>query len=107
MQVERRAPQHHEGLPDVGFTEVVAADAARRTRVDVAELAAGAILPRHPAGPAQTFYVVAGRGRVAGADDVEVPVGPGDAVTWEPGEEHTSWADTAMTVVVVQARPGD
>ncbi len=73
-------------------------------RVDVAVLAPGASLPRHPAGREQGFYVVSGQGRVAGDDDVEVPVGPGSLVTWSAGEQHTSWADTAMTVVIIQRR---
>lgn len=62
-------------------------------------------LPKHPAGPDQLFSVVTGQGSVATSDDVRVPVGPGDAVRWSPGEEHTSWAETDMTVLIVQHRP--
>lgn len=104
MRVEKAVPRYYDDLPDVCFTELVALESAGRTRVDLAVLPAGASLPRHAAGPAQTFYVVEGCGRVAGSDDVEVVVGPGESVTWEPGEEHTSWADTPMTIVIIQSR---
>lgn len=73
-------------------------------RVDIAMLEPGSSLPKHPAGREQGFYVVSGRGRVASSDDVEFPVGPGSLVEWKPGEEHTSWADERMIVVIIQRR---
>ena len=76
-----------------------------RVRVDIAVLEAGASLPRHPAGREQVFYVLDGTGRVAGPDDVPVDIGPGSAAVWERGEEHTSWADTRMTALIVQRAP--
>jgi mannose-6-phosphate isomerase-like protein (cupin superfamily) len=76
-----------------------------RVRVDVAVLDAGSSLPKHPAGRDQAFYVVAGTGQVAGNDDVPTDVGPGDLVTWDAGEQHTTWATTALTAVIVQRGP--
>jgi quercetin dioxygenase-like cupin family protein len=73
-----------------------------RIRVDVAVLDAGASLPKHPAGREQVFHVVSGNGRVAGDDDIEHEVHAGSTVTWAGGERHTSWADSPMTVVIIQ-----
>ncbi|NNU27121.1 cupin domain-containing protein [Isoptericola sediminis] len=73
-----------------------------RVRVDVAVIDAGSRLPRHPAGRDQAFYVVAGTGQVAADDEVRTDVGPGDLVTWEAGEQHTTWATTRLTAVIVQ-----
>lgn len=75
-----------------------------RVRVDVAVIAEGSSLPKHRAGQHQLFYVVSGTGRVAGADDIEVPVGPSSLVEWQTGEEHTSWADSRMTILIIQER---
>ncbi len=91
--------------PGIEMTALAPGVDPERVRVDVAVLDPGSSLPRHAAGRDQSFYVVAGCGRVAGSDDVEHAVGPGSLVTWLRGEEHTSWADTAMTVVIVQRAP--
>ncbi len=81
------------------------AASTRGVRVDIETMAPGSSLPRHRAGRDQVFYVVEGSGRVAGPDDVPVPVAAGQAARWERGEEHTSWADTPMTVLIVQGVP--
>lgn len=94
-----------DGAQGVAMGMLSPGTAPELVRVDVAVLAPGASLPRHPAGREQGFHVVSGEGRVAGDDDVEVAVGPGSLVTWSAGEQHTSWADTTMTVVIVQRRP--
>lgn len=75
------------------------------TRIDIAHLKQGASLPKHRAGSTQQFYVISGHGRVASTDDIEHSISPGTLVKWEPGEEHTSWADTDMTVLIIQYRP--
>jgi quercetin dioxygenase-like cupin family protein len=80
---------------------------AELVRVDLAVLEPGASLPKHPAGREQVFVVVAGEGRVSGDDDVEHQVRAGSVVVWSPGEQHTSWADTRMTVAIIQRRPPD
>lgn len=96
-----------DGVPGVAMSLLSPGTSAEQVRVDVAVLEAGASLPKHPAGREQVFYVVSGRGRVAGDDDDEHAVSAGSVVVWSPGEQHTSWADSAMTVVIVQRRAPD
>lgn len=105
MEILRLDPTALEGAPGVAMAMLTPGDAPERVRVDVAFLEPGGSLPRHPAGRQQVFCVVAGHGRVAGDDDVPREVGPGSLVVWSPGEQHTSWADSAMTVVIVQRGP--
>ncbi|WP_136519802.1 MULTISPECIES: cupin domain-containing protein [Cellulomonas] len=107
MEVEQGELAALDGAPGVAMRMLSAGTSAERVRVDLAVLEPGASLPRHPAGREQVFFVVSGQGRVAGDDDVERPVGPGSLVRWVPGEQHTSWADTRMTVVIVQRAPVD
>ncbi|WP_250444656.1 cupin domain-containing protein [Actinotalea sp. C106] len=95
-----------DGAPGVAMSLLSPGTSPQHVRVDLAVLQPGASLPKHPAGQEQVFYVVSGEGRVAADDDVEHRVSAGWAVTWEPGEQHTSWADTAMTVVIIQRRRG-
>jgi quercetin dioxygenase-like cupin family protein len=71
--------------------------------VHVATYAAGSLLGRHPAGLWQLLGIVSGAGWASGADDVRVGLVPGDAVLWEPGEEHASGSDTGMVAVIVQS----
>jgi quercetin dioxygenase-like cupin family protein len=70
--------------------------------VDVVRYAADPRNGRHPTGLWQLFVVLSGSGWAAGADDVRRALGPGDAVLWEPGEEHSSGSDQGMVAVVVQ-----
>lgn len=102
MEISSSALRDLEGAPGVTMASLLELGRTERAYVHIAELAAGSSLPRHPAGPDQVFYVVSGRGSVATSDDVPAPVGPGDAVRWTRGEEHTSWAETDMTVLIVQ-----
>ncbi|KGM02278.1 cupin domain-containing protein [Cellulomonas cellasea] len=105
MLVENVDLSSHPGLPGVAMSRLVRGTAAESVRVDLAVLEPGASFPRHPADSEQVFVVVSGEGRVAGDDDVEHPVRAGSLVRWSPGEQHTSWADTQMTVVLVERRP--
>lgn len=105
MEVTHLVPTALDGAPGVALGMLSPGVDPQLVRVDVAVLEAGACLPRHPAGREQAFSVVSGDGRVAGDDDVAVAVGPGSLVSWSAGEQHTSWADTPMTVVIVQRRP--
>lgn len=102
MRLERIDPTDLDGAPGVALSVLAPGVVPERVRVDVAFLEPGASLPKHRAGREQVFYVVSGRGRVAGDNDVERQVSAGWAALWEAGEQHTSWADTAMTVVIVQ-----
>ena len=102
MRLERIDRTELDGAAGVALSVLAPGVELERVRVDVAFLEPGSSLPKHPAGREQVFYVVSGRGRVAGDNDVEREVSAGWAAVWEAGEQHTSWADTAMTVVIVQ-----
>ena len=69
----------------------------------VIELAPGGVVGRHPAVAAQLFVVVSGTGWVSGSDRDRVPIRAGEAVAWEPGQEHESGSDEGMTALVVEA----
>ena len=72
--------------------------------VDVLTVAPGGRVGRHPTRLWQLFAVVTGHGWVAGADGRRQPFRAGEAVLWEPGEEHESGSDVGMVVCVVQSR---
>ena len=59
------------------------------------------------AAPALLFAVVAGSGWVSGAEGGREPIRAGEAVLWEPGEEHESGSEDGMTVLVVEAETLD
>ncbi len=67
--------------------------------VDVQTVAAGG---RHPTRLWQLFTVVSGEGWVSGADGRAEPIRAGEAVLWEPDEDHESGSHTGMVAVVVQ-----
>jgi quercetin dioxygenase-like cupin family protein len=71
--------------------------------VDVATFAARSRIGRHPAQLWQLLAVVSGEGWAAGPDGHAVPLVSGDAVLWEPGEEHASGSSTGMVAVLVQS----
>ena len=81
--------------------------AVRRLGADahavVIDLDPGGIVGRHPAAGAQLFIVVLGTGWVSGGDGEREQIRAGEAVLWEPGEEHESGSDEGMTVLVVEA----
>jgi quercetin dioxygenase-like cupin family protein len=80
---------------------------AAEAHVVVIEIAPGGVVGRHPAGATQLFAVVRGTGWVSGDDGERAPIHAGEAVLWEPGEEHESGADEGMTVLVVEAESFD
>jgi len=71
--------------------------------VDVTRYAAGSVNGRHPAPIWQLLAVVHGEGWAAGDDDQRLPLTAGDAVLWEPGEEHSSGSADGMVAVIVQS----
>ncbi len=75
--------------------------------VAVIEVGAGGVVARHPAVGAQLFAAVNGSGWVSGADGEREPIRAGEAVLWEPGEEHESGTEQGMTVLVVEAESLD
>jgi quercetin dioxygenase-like cupin family protein len=52
---------------------------------------------------AQLFVVVRGSGWVSGRDGQREAISAGEAVLWEPGEEHESGSDEGMTALVLEA----
>jgi len=72
--------------------------------VDVLTIGSGGRVGRHPTRLWQLFAVVAGEGWVAGTDGRTEPIRAGEAVLWEPGEEHESGSEGGMVVCVVQSR---
>jgi quercetin dioxygenase-like cupin family protein len=70
--------------------------------VDVATFAAWSRIGRHPTRQWQLLAVVSGAGWAAGPDGHAVPLVAGDAVLWEPGEEHASGSSGGMVAVLVQ-----
>jgi quercetin dioxygenase-like cupin family protein len=76
---------------------------AQEAHVVVIEIAPGGVVARHPAVVAQLFAVVRGSGWVSGSDGERKPIAAGQAVVWDPGEEHESGSDEGMTVLVVEA----
>lgn len=104
MRITQRDPVPLDGVPGVALAMLAPGTSPELVRVDLAILAAGSSLPKHPAGRDQTFCVVSGQGEVAGDDDARVTVGPGTVVDWEAGELHTTWATTELTAIIVQRR---
>src|SRR5262245_35352164 len=80
---------------------------AAEAHVVVIEVGPGGVVGRHPAVGAQLFAVVKGSGWVSGAAGERELIRAGEAVLWEPGEEHESGSDEAMTVLVVEAESLD
>jgi quercetin dioxygenase-like cupin family protein len=76
---------------------------APEAHVVVIEIGPGGVVARHPAVVAQLFTVVRGSGWVSGADGLRKVISAGEAVLWEPGEEHESGSDDGMTALVVEA----
>jgi quercetin dioxygenase-like cupin family protein len=76
-------------------------------QVVLIEVGPGGVVGRHPTGSHQLFAVLSGAGWVSGADGVREPVSGGDAVVWEPGEDHESGSDEGMRALVVEAESVD
>ncbi len=69
----------------------------------VIELGPAGIVARHPAAGAQLFAVIQGSGWVSGDDGEREQIRAGEAVLWQPGEEHESGSDEGMTALVIEA----
>lgn len=104
MRIEQIPPVDLDGTVGITITALNAGTSPERVKIDIAILQPGSSLPKHPAGREQVFYVVSGRGRVAGDDDIEHAISEGHAAIWDRGEQHTSWADSPMTVLIIQRR---
>ena len=72
----------------------------------IAEIAPGGQLMRHHHEPAETYYIVSGRGEMEIEGRVEA-VGPGSAVYIPPGARHTVRCTGAEPLVFVFSFPRD
>ena len=102
MRIEQISPVGLPGVNGITMAGISDGASAARVKIDIATLQPGSSLPKHPAWCEQIFYVISGHGRVAGDDDIEHPISAGWAAIWDAGEQHTSWADSVMTVLIVQ-----
>ena len=62
----------------------------------------GGEIGRHVAGFGQLFVCLDGNGWVAAADDVRVPVGPGDAAYFARGEIHSKGSLDGLRALIIQ-----
>ncbi len=70
--------------------------------VVTAVLEPGGKIGRHPATGVQLLVVVSGELRVSGDHDQVVDLRSGQAVLFEPGEQHESVAETAATLAIME-----
>jgi quercetin dioxygenase-like cupin family protein len=80
---------------------------AAEAHAAVIEIAPGGVVARHPAVGSQLFVVVQGSGWVSGANGAPEAIQSGEAVLWDPGEEHESGSEEGMTALVVEAESLD
>jgi quercetin dioxygenase-like cupin family protein len=68
----------------------------------VFRLAPGGRIVRHPAAVPQILAVLEGSGEVSGENGVPEPIGPGEAVFWQQGEDHETTSADGLTAVIVE-----
>ena len=90
-----------------GSTNASVRRLAGNAHVVVIEVTPVGVVGKHPAGAGQLFAVVRGSGWVGGDDGERSPISAGEAVLWEPGEEHESGSKDGMTALVVEAESLD
>ena len=56
----------------------------------------------HPARVPQLMVVAAGFGYAQGMDEAVQRIGVGDAVVWGAGEEHETWTDGGMVLLIIE-----
>ena len=56
----------------------------------------------HPARVPQLMVVAAGFGYARGEDEAVQRIGLGDAVVWARGEEHETWTDGGMVLLIIE-----
>jgi quercetin dioxygenase-like cupin family protein len=99
---ERARELRHHGSRAVGLVplcRLAGAGQAVCLHVD-----AGGVVGGHPAGVAQLFAVVAGRGWVRGEEGPRRPLVAGEAVLFAAGEWHESGSDAeeGMVAIVIE-----
>ncbi|MFD6165494.1 cupin domain-containing protein [Oerskovia sp. NPDC060287] len=104
-----RLPQHtidRFGSSGVDMTLLPLVEHSERTHVNVARVRAGGTLGEHPATAPQVFAVVSGEAVVSsgtGPEQTRLALTSGEAVVWERGEVHQTWATTDVVAVVIEA----
>lgn len=68
----------------------------------VFRVAPGGRIARHPATYPQILAVLDGSGQVSGAGGVDEPIGAGEAVYWESGEEHATKTAAGLTALIIE-----
>jgi quercetin dioxygenase-like cupin family protein len=63
----------------------------------------GGRIRRHPGTDPQILAVLEGSGEVSGADGVDEPIGPGEAVFLHQGEDHEMKSEVGLTVLILEA----
>jgi quercetin dioxygenase-like cupin family protein len=84
-----------------GFS-VAAIGVLKPGHVSLLRLEAGGVIGRHPAVGVQLLVVLDGRAKVSGEYGVPAEVTPGQAVVWEPGENHETRSENGATALVVE-----
>jgi len=85
-------------------------DGSTRSTVNVARIAAGGTLGEHPATSLQVFAVTSGEALVSsgtGPEQRRSTLTAGQAVVWEKGEVHQTWAVTDVVATIVEASGDD
>ena len=62
----------------------------------------GGRLKRHPATLPQILAILEGSGEVSGVNGVDEPIGVGDAVFLQEGEEHEMKSATGLTALIIE-----
>jgi quercetin dioxygenase-like cupin family protein len=94
---------HIELFQSVGSSAVPLGHGNGETHVYAIHFEEGGKIGAHPAGFAQLFLVVQGRGWAAGADGQQVELRAGQGAYFERGEVHSKGAHDAMLAIMVQA----
>jgi quercetin dioxygenase-like cupin family protein len=67
----------------------------------------GGRIRRHPGTYPQILAVLDGSGEVSGADGLDEPIGPGEAVFLHEGEDHELKSETGLTVLIIEGESLD
>ena len=68
----------------------------------VFRVAPGGRIARHPASHPQLLAVLDGSGEVSGSGGLDEPIGAGEAVFWQAGEEHETKSVAGLTALIIE-----
>jgi hypothetical protein len=83
------------------------ADMGPGSAVGVIRLGSKGRLGRHRATAPQLMVVASGFGHACGEDAAVQRIGVGDAVIWTLGEEHETWTDRGMVLLIIETDDPD